>query len=57
MSKVFRLNNIKGDNTLLDWQESQVYGPKTIEQIEDPDGGNAKKEITSIPSPFARTAR
>ena len=54
MSKVFRLNNIKGDNTLLDWQESQVYGPKTIEQIEDPDGGNAKKEITSIPSPFAR---
>lgn len=54
MAKVFRLHNIQGDNSIVDWQESKGYGSKAISQITDPDGATAKKEITSIPSPFAR---
>jgi hypothetical protein len=54
MAKVFRLHDIQGDNTLTDWQVSKIYGPQAISEIKDPDGADAKKEITSIPSPFAR---
>jgi hypothetical protein len=54
MSKVFRLYNIQGNNNIVDWQESKVYGTQAISEITDPDGADAKKEITSIPSPFAR---
>lgn len=54
MSKVFRLYNIQGDNNIIDWQASKVYGTQAISEITDPDGADAKKEITSIPSPFAR---
>jgi hypothetical protein len=54
MSKVFRLYNIQGNNNIVDWQESNVYGSQAISEITDPDGADAKKEITSIPSPFAR---
>lgn len=54
MSKVFRLYNIQGDNNITDWGGSKVYGSTAIGQITDPDGADAKKEITSIPSPFAR---
>lgn len=54
MSKVFRLYNIQGDNNILDWETSKVYGSQAIKEITDPDGADAKKEITSIPSPFAR---
>ncbi len=54
MSKVFRLYNIQGDNNIVDWQASKVYGSQAISEITDPDGADAKKEITSIPSPFAR---
>lgn len=54
MSKVFRLDNIQLSNNLVDWQDSQSYGTKAISEIVDPDGATAKKEITSIPSPFAR---
>jgi hypothetical protein len=54
MSKVFRLYNIQGNNNITDWQEAKVYGTQTISEITDPDGADAKKEITSIPSPFAR---
>ena len=54
MAKVFRLHDIQGNNTIVDWQESQVYGTQAISEITDPDGATAKKEITSIPSPFAR---
>ena len=54
MAKVFRLYNIQGNNNIVDWQESQVYGTQAISEIADPDGATARKEITSIPSPFAR---
>lgn len=51
---VFRLYNIQGNNNIVDWQVSQVYGTQAISEIADPDGATARKEITSIPSPFAR---
>ena len=54
MAKVFRLDKIQLDNNIVDWQDSQPYGTKAISEITDPDGATAKKEITSIPSPFAR---
>lgn len=54
MSKVFRLYNIQADNNIIDWQASKVYGSQAISEITDPDGADAKKEITSIPSPLAR---
>ena len=53
MTKVFRLHT-GGDDTLADWSNSHKYGQDVISKIKDPDGANAKKEITSIPSPFAR---
>ncbi len=52
MATVFRLHN--GNNNLTDWSDSAVYGTNVIDQIQDPDGAKASKEITSIPSPFAR---
>ena len=54
MAKVFRLHNIQGNNNIVDWQVSNVYGTQAISEITDPDGATARKEITSIPSPFAR---
>lgn len=53
MAKILRLHN-SGIDTFNDWQNTAVYGSDVIEQIEDPNGANAKHEITSIPSPFAR---
>jgi hypothetical protein len=53
MAKVFRLHT-NGNNTIVDWQTSGVYGRNVIGQIDDPDGATARKEITSIPSPLAR---
>jgi hypothetical protein len=52
MAKIFR-HHI-GTDTLIDWDASSPYRASTIDQITDPDGGNASNEITSIPSPFAR---
>lgn len=54
MTKVFRPFNIQKSNALHDWQESEVYGTEAINQIKDPEGAIPTKEITSIPSPFAR---
>lgn len=54
MAKVFRLYDIQGNNNIVDWQKSILYGSTAIEQIKDPEGATAVKEITSIPSPFAR---
>lgn len=54
MAKVFRLHEIKGDNNIVDWQECTAYGTQAISEIKDPEGATAEKEITSIPSPFAR---
>ncbi len=52
MSKVFRFH--KGEATLLDWAATTVYGKTEIEGIADPTGATASKQITSIPTPFAR---
>lgn len=54
MTKVFRPYNIQGDPNIRDWDSAKVYGTQAISEIEDPDGATAHKEITSIPSPFAR---
>jgi len=53
MAKVFRIHK-NGKDTYTDWCNSDVYGTNVINEIEDPDGAKASKEITSIPSPFAR---
>lgn len=54
MSKIFRLG--AGSNTYTNWNESTSfpYNSNSRQKIQDPDGATAKKEITSIPSPFAR---
>ena len=54
MSKVFRLHTSGGKNDSTDWFECQPYDSKIINDIKDPDGADARKQITSIPSPFAR---
>lgn len=53
MSKVLRIHNGASD-TISDWGRSQNLGSRDIESIEDPIGATDRKEITSIPSPFAR---
>lgn len=53
MSYVFRLHK-EGDNSLTGWGRSAKYSSNVIDQIRDPNGESAKREITSIPSPFAR---
>ena len=52
MGKVFRLHT--GDDNLVGWGDSSAYGNTAIREIKDPNGATSKKEITSIPSPFAR---
>lgn len=54
MSKIFRLG--EGPRTYTDWTESPSfpYDSNARKKIQDPDGATAEKEITSIPSPFAR---
>lgn len=53
MSYIFRLHK-EGNNTINGWENSGKYGTSIIDQIQDPNGDSAKREITSIPSPFAR---
>lgn len=53
MSYIFRLHR-EGNNTINGWGNSNKYGTSIIDQIQDPNGDSAKREITSIPSPFAR---
>ena len=53
MAKVLRLHK-QGDNTITDWSNSSKYSKQVIDQIEDPNGQSPSKEITSIPTPFAR---
>lgn len=55
MAHIFRLHN-NGANTNTDWNNSLPYGTNVINQIIAPNGATARKEITSIPSPFARIA-
>ncbi|KOS04805.1 hypothetical protein AM493_01160 [Flavobacterium akiainvivens] len=51
MAKVFRFHD---GGSLEDWQTSASYGQTAINAIKDPSGASARREITSIPSPFAR---
>lgn len=57
MSKVFRLYK-DGSTTIEDWGTSPAFtygrGQRDDAHMPDPDGATASKEITSIPSPFAR---
>ena len=55
MSHIFRINQ-GGPTTYIDWNGSNTfpYNAATRDNIQDPDGATAKKEITSIPTPFAR---
>lgn len=55
MSKIFRLFK-EGAETYEDWHESNAfpYNSTHLQEISDPEGDNARNEITSIPSPFAR---
>jgi hypothetical protein len=54
MAHVFRLYTDGGNNNSDGWTTSNGYGVKAIDGIKDPQGSTYKKEITSIPSPFAR---
>ncbi len=51
MAKVFRFHD---GTALKDWQNSSALNETNINAIKDPEGATAKKQITSIPSPFAR---
>lgn len=53
MSKILRIYE-EGGETSDDWGKAKKYGSDVIKIIKDPAGLTAKKEITSIPSPFAR---
>ena len=57
MSKVFRLYT-GGTDTYMDWNSSPAFpynsAARSDENMPDPDGAKASREITSIPSPFAR---
>lgn len=53
MAKVFRLHNA-GSDAIGGWGNSNQYNSTIINSITDPAGATATREITSIPSPFAR---
>jgi hypothetical protein len=54
MSKIFRLHK-GGSDSITDWTAINGHLSESfINTIDDPAGENAKKQITSIPSPFAR---
>lgn len=55
MAKVFRLHNA-GLDAIGGWGNSNQYNSAIINNITDPAGATATREITSIPSPFARMA-
>ena len=52
---IFRLGG-SADDTYQDWQSVGAfpYNKNRIQSIKDPEGATDRKEITSIPSPFAR---
>lgn len=53
MAKIFRLHDA-GADTITGWGVSAQYNAPIINNIPDPAGATAAREITSIPSPFAR---
>ncbi len=53
MAQILRLHK-GGADTIEGWGDSIKIGTKAIDSIQDPVEATDKKEITSIPSPFAR---
>jgi hypothetical protein len=54
MGKIFRLHT-GGSDTIRDWSRINSHLTESVsDTIEDPAGANSAKQITSIPSPFAR---
>lgn len=53
MAKVLRLHDGASD-TISGWGNSVKIGGRAIDGIADPNGAEKSREITSIPSPFAR---
>jgi hypothetical protein len=51
MAKVFRFHQ---GQDISGWEQTTPLAPNEIAQIEDPDGLSPIRQITSIPSPFAR---
>jgi hypothetical protein len=51
MAKVFRFHQ---GQDISGWEQTSPLAPNEISQIEDPDGLSPIRQITSIPSPFAR---
>jgi hypothetical protein len=51
MTKVFRFHQ---GQDISGWEQTTPLAPNEIAQIEDPDGLSPLRQITSIPSPFAR---
>ncbi|MEM9298006.1 MAG: hypothetical protein AAGA64_06400 [Bacteroidota bacterium] len=51
MPKVFRFHDAKDGE---DWFSADQFGATQVEEITDPSGDTAGKQVTSIPSPFAR---
>jgi len=54
MAQIFRIHTQGGANTVNHWGASNKISTQAIDSINDPNGASAAKEITSIPSPFAR---
>lgn len=54
MAHVFRLYTVGGNDNIEGWSDSNGYGTRAISSISDPEGATCKREITSIPTPFAR---
>ncbi len=54
MAYIFRLPTEGGKETGDGWTVTQQYDNKAIDSIRDPQVGESRREITSIPSPFAR---
>jgi hypothetical protein len=48
------LNILQRGNPAEHWANASAFNEKDIEKIKDPSGLTDKKQITSIPSPFAR---
>ena len=53
MAIIFRLHTA-GSNTITGWGISNQYNSTIINSMQDPAGATSTREITSIPSPFAR---
>ncbi|MDR1553492.1 MAG: hypothetical protein LBS69_08540 [Prevotellaceae bacterium] len=54
MGHIFRIHTKGKEDTVTHWADSKKISTDAIESIQDPNGETSKKEITSIPSPFAR---